>query len=339
MIAGILSAVAIALYLIIALPVPAAAADAITVIENAECRQPKWDYRTRTKCAGILVDERIRTFRHYIPKSDRPNSDRPKPDAAMPLVIVLHGGGGMAAGVEASTRFQLTQLAREEKFAVVYPDAFEKHWNDGRDAIISIAHIEKIDDVKFIEALIDDMAGRTNVDLHRVFVTGISNGGMMSLRLACELSHRARAVAAVVGNLADITAASCAPANPVSVLVVNGTLDPLVPYQGGFVTDYARRRGKVISTDATMEIFRTAGHCAGTAEVLPLPDRDRNDASTITQYTWGNCDDGARVRLLKISGGGHTWPGTDHVLRRLTGVMNNDIKGSEVLWAFFNEAE
>ncbi len=189
----------------------------------AECRAPRGVLKTETTCGEVVVDGRVRTFRYWLPKYR----------SIVPLVIVLHGGGGSGAGREALARYRMTDLARDHRFAIVYPDAFEGHWNDGRKAAFSVAHRENIDDVAFIAALIDDLTARRPIFTDSVFVVGMSNGGMMALRLDCELADRVMVAVSVAGSLAPEVAKNCAPSAGLSVLMINGTADPLVPYEGG----------------------------------------------------------------------------------------------------------
>src|SRR5208337_3461333 len=104
-------------------------------------------------------------------------------------------------------------------------------------------------DIGFISALVDKLAAEYPVDAHRVFATGISNGGFMSFRLACELSEKIKGIAAVSATHPVTSREKCRPARSVNIMIINGTDDPLVPYNGGYVEVLGRRRGRVMSTD------------------------------------------------------------------------------------------
>jgi polyhydroxybutyrate depolymerase len=243
---------------------------------------------------------------------------------ARPLVIELHGGGGKASSMEALTG--LTKATDPRGWLVVAPDGIDHQWNDGRSGVGS-----DVDDVAFIRALIDDVAKRASVDQARVFATGISNGAMMSGRLACELADRIVAVAQVAGTLGVDEAARCSPARPVSVLAIAGTADPLVPYAGG---DVGARLGLSRGTVDGVEQYA--------ADWLA---RDAIDPAsrTITRMppdtfiaAFGADHGGPRVVAYLVQGGGHTWPGgLQYLPKFLVGSTTRTFSASAVIVEFF----
>jgi len=251
--------------------------------------------------------------------------------AAAPLVFVLHGGGGTGRRMERLTGF--SDLADRHGFIAVYPDAFERNWNDGRDDPNIRSQAEGIDDVGFISAVITQLSKEYPVDPRRVFSTGISNGGFMSQMLAARLSARIAAVAPVAAGMAPAVAASLRPSTPVSVLVMNGTEDPLVPYGGGPV---ARNRGETISTEEIIRKWAAANRCTGNPVTMLLPDTDPADGTRATKTSYTTCAQHSVVVLYRIEGGGHTWPGGPQYLpRALVGRVSRDLNASEVIWQFF----
>src|SRR3990172_834937 len=130
----------------------------------------------------------------------------------LPLVVLLHGGGGPGDRIDDLTG--MIAIADREGFLVALPDGVDKNWNDGRDDVRSTAHRENVDDVGFIRAMIDDVAAKTPVEARRVYAAGISNGAMMSSRLACEASDLIAAVGLVVGTAPEGFEETCRPLLP-----------------------------------------------------------------------------------------------------------------------------
>src|ERR1700756_1347735 len=181
------------------------------------------------------------------------------------LVLNLHGGGGTGTGQQNLTDFDT--VADAHNLLVAYPDGYDKSWADGRGA--SPADRHHIDDVGFLVALAGKLQGDYKIPPGHVFATGMSNGGFMTNRLACDRADVFAAVAPVAGTLG--AAVSCNPSRPVSVLAAHGTADPLVPFNGGDV----RGRGGVshsISANAMVGKWRTAIGCQGDPSVQEMPN-------------------------------------------------------------------
>jgi polyhydroxybutyrate depolymerase len=202
----------------------------------------------------------------------------------IPVLLVLHGAGGDGPSFERYSRF--SELADREGFVAVYPSAIDRFWTVGEDS-------SGPDDVRFLADLLDRVEGRTCVDPTRVYATGLSNGGGMAARLACELSERVVAVAPVAGAYGGLP--PCRPPRTVSVLEMHGDADPIVSYEGsgpgrpdsarGFAAGWAERDG-----------------CAAS------PIR-RRLAPTAVRLDWSGCRSGAAVSHVRILGGGHDIPG------------------------------
>ncbi len=244
-----------------------------------------------------------------------------------PLVIALHGGGGEGSSMERYSRFD--PLADREHFLVAYPDGIDHHWNDGRGEIGQSA-----DDVSFISALIDDVARLAKIDLKRVYATGISNGGMMSNRLACELSQRLAAVALVASSGGAAAMKTCRPAQPIGYLIIDGTADPIVPYSGGTVRILkGPSRGEVIGAEATIQFWTGVNRCGKVVAVGSLPNL-ANDGTSVEVTKQAGCK--MPTTLYKINGGGHTWPSSSPYLpKAIVGTTSHQIDATEVIWEFF----
>jgi polyhydroxybutyrate depolymerase len=254
----------------------------------------------------------------------------------LPLVVVLHGGGSGDNPIGMIR--QLTGFDRKAdtaRFAVVYPEAIEHYWNDGRDLRTYRSQSEQIDDVGFIAAVVDHVAGRIALDRQRVYVTGASNGAMMAYRVGCERPELVAAIAGVAGNLP--VRLSCAPQRAVPVLVMNGTSDPLMPWNGGDVRFGSQRLGVVHSAQETIARWVAHNQCGRTARVEPLANRSPRDGTRVYRESYSACADNVSVVLYRVQAGGHTWPGGPQLTSRLiVGRTSEDINATDVIWTFFS---
>lgn len=255
-----------------------------------------------------------------------------------PLLVVLHGGGGTPEGMIRLTNGRFNELADKYSFIVAYPEGLGKSWNDERLEKISFAHKNKIDDVGFIFNLIKKMVDEYKADARRVFVTGISNGGFMSIRVSRELADIVKGIAPVCASIPFDAKDAHLSGKPINVMIVNGTADPLVPYNGGYVEVLGRKRGRVLSTDETVKIYLKRNNLKDEPEVKELEDRDHLDGTRVIRYEWKNSR--YKVVLLKIVNGGHTWPGGLQYLNpRIVGRTSRDINCCDEIWEFFNSLE
>lgn len=276
------------------------------------------------------------------------------PDTPVPLVIAIHGGGGnrqsqektsCSAG-EVDDASCMHALARERGYAVVFPDGTSaklakklRTWNAGGGTgdwrcTSGRACEEDVDDVAYFSALLDDVGSRVNVDPNRVFATGLSNGGAMSHRLACELSDRIVAIAAVGGAMQLTTSDVCEPTQPVGVLHIHGTEDPCWRYGGGVPDCPTGQRDLAhVSVDRTMSEWSVILGCDEEPTTDTLKDT-HNDGTETNRHTWAGCT--AALEHLEIEGGGHTWPDGHQYLGEATiGPVPRDF-GSEVILDFFD---
>ena len=251
--------------------------------------------------------------------------DRAKP---APLLLVLHGSAGSGEDMMTVTRRGFERLADKEKFIVVYPDALERRWNDQGGTV---------DDVAFLLAIVDKLVADGLVDKTRVFVTGISNGGMMAQRLACEQAERIAGIATVAGGLSEPLQATCKPTRPLPVLVIHGTEDPIVPWAGGAVAGF-EDFGKVLSARETAKFWAANNRCGDGGVIAAEPDRDPKDGTRVKMEVFASCPAGAAVRLAAVEGGGHTWPGGYQYLpERFIGRTSQDVDANSLIWNFFKE--
>ncbi len=231
----------------------------------------------------------------------------------LPLVLVLHGATQSAESIERMSGLSVT--ADKQTFLAVYPTGTGRAptWNAG--ACCGYALENHIDDVGFLSALIGKLERDYPVDPRRIFVTGISNGGMMSYRLACELAGKVAAIAPVEGAQ-DLP---CHPSNPVSVIVFHGTADRLVPFEGGSTPFQVGSHRSDTSVPATVAFWVKQDGCSSTPQ--------REQSAEVQVETYSGCRDGAGVALYAIQGGHHTWPGTL--------MSHNDVQAASLMWDFF----
>jgi polyhydroxybutyrate depolymerase len=252
----------------------------------------------------------------------------------IPLVIVLHGHGGTGKGMITLTKSEFDTLADRDGAAIAYPDGIDNSWNDGR----AIRGKTKVDDVGFITALIDTLERNFSIDPHRIYATGMSNGAMMTYRLGCERSDRLAAIAPVDGAIPEEVAPRCSPSMSLPVLVINGTDDPLVHWEGGDVTGPFGRRtmARVLSVQKSVRFWVARNECSLTPVVAHESDLDPSDGTRIRREYYGMGRDGAEVVLYAVEGGGHTWPGGKQYLPAFViGKTSRDMDACRVIWEFF----
>jgi polyhydroxybutyrate depolymerase len=268
-----------------------------------------------------------RSYRLYVPEAVR------RAGTPAPLVLALHGAGSVP---DIAVLTRIAAVAEREKFIVAFPQGIGDLWNDNALAILAPNVAE---DVAFLRGIVDEIGATVPVDRARVYAMGMSNGGMMALRLACEAADVFAGVAAVAATMPVATAARCRPARPVAVMLVNGTHDPLIPDAGGPIRYLLFvRSGNNLSTMATMTVWAAFNGCTEAADAEPLPDRDRADGSRAVLIDYPHCR-GAPLRLIRVARGGHTWPGGPQFLPRfMVGGVNGDVDASEAIWDFFKTA-
>ena len=276
-------------------------------------------YAADPVASEITVDGASRTFLIYTP----PGLDK---NITTPLLFVLHGSAGNGEVMMTVTQRGFERIADKEKFIVVYPDALERRWN---------AQDGTVDDAKFLLAIVDKLAAESRVDNKRVYMAGISNGGMMAQRMACEHSDRVAAIATVAGTMPAGMATVCKPSRPVPVMVIHGTKDPIVPWGGGAVAGFAEF-GQVVSAAETFRFWASHNLCKGAPLVVNEPDRDPQDGTRVRLERFSDCGNKTEVTLVTVEGGGHTWPGGYQYLPEpFIGKTSKDIDANTLIWNFF----
>jgi len=277
----------------------------------------------------ILVGDRERFYLLYTPAKSKQDA------ASRPLVLVLHGGGGTARGIAKEVGRSLHRIADRYGFFVAYPNAVDKMWDLGA-GVVSESLDVRIDDRRYFSELIDELVRTLPIDDRRIFATGISRGGQASYFVACANPGRIRAIAPVAMPMPAYMLKECADAPGTGIAILNGTDDPLVPYDGGRITVGKRQRDEVMSTDDTIDFWRSRNGCSAEKTDEKIIDTQR-DRMQVRRTSWERCEY-TPVVLYRIEGGGHTWPsGRQYLPRFVIGSVNKDIDGSEEIWSFFSQ--
>ncbi|AKJ65622.1 alpha/beta fold hydrolase [Kiritimatiella glycovorans] len=277
----------------------------------------------------VTVGEVQRRYRLHVPASYDPEKETP-------VVIAFHGGGGNPDAMVRVSR--LDDKSEEAGFLVAYPfgsgpDEDRMLTFNGGECCGYAMHRE-IDDVGFVRTMLDNLEEVANVDSGAVFATGLSNGGIMSYRVAAELADRIAAIAPVGGPLMMET---IAPSRPVAVMHFHGTADKFAPFKGGFGENGRGGRGvtEFRSVDRSLQLWIQSNGCDDEPTVTKLPDT-KDDGTRVTQKNWGNGREGTEVVLIEIEGGGHTWPGVaPPAAAAFLGLATRDISANDLMWDFF----
>lgn len=254
---------------------------------------------------------------------------------ALPLVLALHGGGGRADLMASERYYGLLGKARAARFVIAFPNGSSRFaggqlatWNAG--GCCGQARDRGSDDVGFLRAVVADIQRRVRIDPERIFATGMSNGGMMSYRLACEAADLFRAVASVAGTEA---LAECRAQRPVSILHLHARDDTQVLFEGGAGPASARYAGKImnfVSVPENMARWVERNQCA------TLPQRVVEVPGVICER-YSPCRENTLVQLCVTQTGGHSWPGAAAV-RPGKPAASQAIQANDLIWSFFAEA-
>ncbi len=276
----------------------------------------------------ISHDGLERRYRVHVPASYQPAR-------AMPVVVALHGGGGDMDYIAKDEYYRLISKSEESGYVVVFPSGYSKFrsgklatWNAG--TCCGDARDQAVDDVGFIRAIIGNLKTQMKIDAGRIYATGMSNGGMMSYRLACEAADIFAAVAPVAGTDNTLT---CQPSRPVSVLHIHAVNDTHVLFEGGAGDDAFRDKSKVSEfTSVASSTSRWVAHDS----CNPRPRRVlTTDGAYCDLYT--GCAGGTQVKLCVTERGGHSWPGG--YKPRGDEQPSQAINANDMMWDFFESLQ
>lgn len=267
-----------------------------------------------------------------------PDGDTVKP---APTIFVLHGGGG--TGKKLRKHFDFRALAASAGVVLVYPDGKDGHWNDGREGGRNIFKGKAPDDVAFLSALANDLVKRGISDKSHIYVTGVSNGGMMTQRLLCEASDTFAAGASIIAGL-PASLKNCKPSQPRPILLIHGDTDPLMPWSGGGV-GFRKSRGLVLSGMDTLAHWQKMNGCTEEYATAKMANKNFRDETRPVKYV-ASCKHA--TEMIHIKNGGHNipMPVSEHRpksrkykrRKKLLGRYNHDFDSRDEIWHFFKRA-
>ena len=255
-------------------------------------------------------------------------------DGPAPLVLVIHGIFSSDTSMRRVSQQRFDAFAARYHFIVAYPDALLAFWNVG-EGPGSADILPRRDDVAYLERVIDEVRARAPVDRRRIFATGFSQGGMMSFALACKHPGLIRAVASLSMPLPELLADDCAAHPPRGVLLLHGTTDRVVPFEGGTVISGPKgTRMRLMSHEASVRFFARRLGCGAPDGPVRIYDA-KDDGTRVLRTTWTHCAPGRAVEDYRVEGAGHAWPHGSGVLP-LVENGTREVDGAAVAWGFFS---
>ena len=259
-----------------------------------------------------------------------------------PLVVMLHGAGASARQLlgmafPPSPLSVWLEIAEREQVIVVAADAGQHGWSD---CFATPERVARQDDVAFVGAIIDRMVAEHDADPQRVYLVGVSRGGLLAYRAAAEIPHRLAAFSAVLACMPPAPRVP-GPTVALSALVFGATADPLMPYRGGKYFYTLGFMGAVRSIDDSARAWRELAGLADTPSVEEIAHREPGDKTRVTRFLWGEHADRLQVGLIRIEHGGHAEPSLlkryPGFINRLVGAQNADLETAEAAWEFFKD--
>jgi polyhydroxybutyrate depolymerase len=268
------------------------------------------DINGQTTITGNIMHNGVnRNYRLRLPKDHTV-------DEKIPLVFNLHGFTSNA--VQQELYSGMNAVADVQRFAVCYPNGIGNAWNVGW------TFGSTADDVGFISLLIDDLVSKYGFNQNKVYACGMSNGGFMSYKLACELNNKIAAIASVTGSMVPGATTICTPERLVPVMEVHGTEDNTVAYNG--------TPSVSLGIPEILQFWQNKNECDEAPVIEMIPNTNTSDNTTTEKHTYINCKDNKEVVHYKVIGGGHTWPGAAIAI----GPTSQDFNASATIWDFFN---
>ena len=269
------------------------------------------------------------TERRYFVKW--PHSSASK-DKKNPVMMAFHGGQGQGLNFEGRTR--LGEFLEKKDIIYVLPEGYKSFWNDKSGAF---REDEEIDDVQFIKEVIKKISEDFPVDPKRIFIAGYSRGGTFSMRLACEINEQLAGVVVVGASMPLSLESQCSFKNPVSLLLIHGEDDPIIPFEGGEIgnQNYPSliTNGNVLGAHQSVELWSRLLKCQNKAEETRLPILVQ-DGTSVTHISYTNCQAGKEINFYKVKGMGHAWPPRPRSMVFFMGQTSHNVQANELILKF-----
>jgi polyhydroxybutyrate depolymerase len=296
----------------------------------------------------VQLNNNTRTFAVHLP----PGYDSKQ---HYPVVILLHSLNQDAAEMARLTHFN--EFADKDSIIAVYPNAVGGHWNIGAAEAVVYRRgpyrrpgiwgpgypppgprpvpgerregAPRNPDLPFFNRMLDKLVTKYSVDTRRIYATGLGEGGFMALRIGCNMADRVAAIATVAAAMPRTL--NCVPARPVPALLMNGTDDPIVHYDGGRYKDGLLH---LLSAEDSAKQWARLNHCSEKPTESKVPPLQKGGKDTRV-YLFDGCQENAQVALYSVKGGGHTWPGGEqYLIEKEVGKTSNSLNANETIWSF-----
>jgi polyhydroxybutyrate depolymerase len=281
----------------------------------------------------VVSDDIERTFHYYIPKQKSLNP--------LPLIFVLHGGGGSSEGMIYLTR--ISEIAERDNFIVVFPNGIENRWNDGRGIMRYVTDKQNTNDVKFFREMVSFFKSTQQIDNRRIHVVGLSNGGFMAQRVLCEASDIFASGFTVAATTSKFLSKECVLHEPVSLGFIFGKRDDVIPFMGGTVLIPSSMEpnapkvpaGESLSFLESLDVWKNRLKCE-LEEKQYIDSLKKKYPKEILKYSFRNCITNSLLDAYLIESGGHFWPhGFFYQNDKKYGFLTNDLDATNLIVDFF----
>lgn len=294
------------------------------------CTGPPPEIPPGPKQVQMAHDNSIRNVLFHIPRKLKKRKRS--------LVICLHPEDETPESFARITRRTFHNLSEQHNFILSFPEALNRHWNDAREDSISLSHYNDVDDVGFIEKVVTYAIDSFRVDPQQIFAVGLAEGGLMTYRLACEIPEKFKGFGAVAASMSLDQLVECRADTSISLIAINGTRDPILPYEGGQIMADELERGSILPVEDAIDYWVKQCECDEKYVLKDMANRDTFDETRSEKLTFDDCKDDRSIVLIRVNNGGHTWPGgRQYEGQKNIGKTAKDFDASVEIWKFFKD--